>query len=79
MVSQVSQRCLTVTGFPDPSSPQPVRAYHQVALSLRYAEERMLARGADVSQATIRRWTVKVAPLINALVQNPNNEKGWWK
>ncbi len=39
----------------------------------------MLARVADVSQATIRRWAVKVAPLINALVQNPNNEKGWWK
>jgi putative transposase len=33
-------------------------------LSLREAEEMMLERGVDVSSETIRRWTVKLGPLI---------------
>ncbi|HMR11934.1 MAG TPA: IS6 family transposase, partial [Polyangiaceae bacterium] len=33
-------------------------------LSLREVEELMLERGVDVSNETIRRWTVKFGPLI---------------
>ena len=50
--------------FPPPIIAHVVWLYARFNLSLREVEELMLERGVDVSDETIRRWTVKFGPLI---------------
>ncbi len=50
--------------FPPQIIAHVVWLYARFNLSLREVEELMLERGLDVSNETIRRWTIKFGPLI---------------
>ena len=50
--------------FPPPIIAHVVWLYVRFNLSLREVEDLMLERGVDISYETIRRWIVKLGPLI---------------
>ena len=62
--------------FPPQIIAHVVWLYARFNLSLREVEELMLERGVDVSYETIRRWTVKLGPLIAHVLQRRQPRPG---
>jgi putative transposase len=56
-----------------------VLLYHRLPLSLRHAEEMLLARGIQVAYETIRQWGAKFGPEVAAAVRRraPKRSDVW--
>ena len=53
-----------------------VRWYAAYPLSLRHLEEMMAERGVEVDHSTVHRWTIKILPVLAAVLRRRKRPVG---